>query len=539
MKKFFWIYFICIIVFAIALRFWQLGQIPAGFHSDEAAFGYNAYSLLKTGKDEYGKPFPLILKSFSDYKAAVYSYLTIPFIAVRGLNEWSVRAPSAVLGIIFVLLTYALVYQLSKDRMLAIVAMALAAISPLGIELSRVQSDPLVCITFFYAVLYFWFLFEEKRQARYMFLSIFMLILSFYTNTVTRIFAVPFFFLIGYWYWPRFDKQLRTIFAALCIGVLILVAVLYMSPAGERFTQVTVFSKMDVQLPLDEELREDGQGYLPLVVTRMVHNKVTAYGRFLIKNYTDYLGFPFLFLQALQPNREQIPNMGVLLIVELPFLLMGIYTAIRRHLRYGLLSIVWFLLVPAVLCIASDETPNIHRFFLAMIPIHTLVALGIISGIRMVRSRYRRIVTGIIVLIFLANVAYFLHQLMVHQPVHNPIYRNAVDKELALDLKNRYASYEVIVSQKILEQILFFWPVDPAMYQKRGSPRDYDNAWYDKLFFVTDACPSNLASPAVRAIRAKRILYIDKAECTMEPGDTVVGTIRYGNTLAAYYLVEK
>ncbi|MBU4431115.1 hypothetical protein KKB16_03350, partial [Patescibacteria group bacterium] len=35
---------------------------------DETAIGYNAYSILKTGKDEYGEFLPLIFKSFGDYK---------------------------------------------------------------------------------------------------------------------------------------------------------------------------------------------------------------------------------------------------------------------------------------------------------------------------------------------------------------------------------------------------------------------------------------------------------------------------------------
>lgn len=126
MKKIYAGIFVVLIGVAVFLRFWQLGQIPEGFVADEAAYGYNAYSILKTGKDEYGEPFPLVLKSFGDYKAGVYSYLTIPFIYFHGLNEWSVRAPSAVFGVLFVLLTYLLAYRLSKNRTIALLSVALA-----------------------------------------------------------------------------------------------------------------------------------------------------------------------------------------------------------------------------------------------------------------------------------------------------------------------------------------------------------------------------------------------------------------------------
>ena len=89
---------------------------------DEASIGYNAYSLLQTGRDEYGKIFPLIFKSFGDYKPGVYIYLTIPFIAIFGLTELSVRLPSIILGSLLPILLYLLITTLnpkSKKRLYA------------------------------------------------------------------------------------------------------------------------------------------------------------------------------------------------------------------------------------------------------------------------------------------------------------------------------------------------------------------------------------------------------------------------------------
>src|SRR3990167_10599272 len=99
------IYLILILFVSTLFRLWGLGKIPEGFHADEAAFGYNAYSLLKTGKDEYGKVIPLVLRSFDDYKGAIYSYLTVPFVALFGLNEFSVRLPTAIAGTLIILVS--------------------------------------------------------------------------------------------------------------------------------------------------------------------------------------------------------------------------------------------------------------------------------------------------------------------------------------------------------------------------------------------------------------------------------------------------
>jgi 4-amino-4-deoxy-L-arabinose transferase-like glycosyltransferase len=533
-----WIFFIGIIVLAIFLRFWQLGAIPDGFHVDEAYLGYNAYSLMKTGRDESGAYMPLTSRGLLDYGGTISSYITIPFIYVFGLNEWSVRAPTAIFGILFIFLTYAFIYRISRNRELALVSTALAAISPVGILLSRAQSV-LVSFVIFYGAVYCWLLWVEKRTLRYLCLALLGIVVSFYTYTGIRLFALPFLLLGIAWYWRTLDKRSKITVSAFFLIISLLVAGLFFSQAGTRFSQISVFSTMNVQLPLDEEIREDGAQRQPMFVTRMLHNKVTAYGRFIMKNFTDYVSFQFLFFNASQPQREQIPNMGVLLLIECPFLLIGIYTAIRKKYSYGTLSILWFLLVPAVMSIGSEETPNIHRFFLAMIPIHLLVALGILTAVQAVKTKYRRAFVFGLFFLFALNVFYFMHELFVHQPIHAPIYRNAPDKALAIALKEYYPSYDIIVSQKVLTDILFFWPIDPAVYQKEGSPKETDYAWYRKFLFVIDACPSLLNNPSIQDLKADRILYVDKAECKIAEDDIVIKTIKYKNTLNSYYLIEK
>ena len=51
-KKYFLL--LLILLLALFLRFWQLGEIPSGIHMDEADTGYSAYSILKTGLSQYG-----------------------------------------------------------------------------------------------------------------------------------------------------------------------------------------------------------------------------------------------------------------------------------------------------------------------------------------------------------------------------------------------------------------------------------------------------------------------------------------------------
>ena len=125
-----------IVLLAAFLRFWQLGKIPEGFHADEAAFGYNAYSLRLTARDEYGQFLPLVLRSLDDYKGAVYAYLTIPFLKFFDLSELAVRLPSAIFGVLLIVLTYLLVIKLTGRKDLALLTAFLVSISPLSVLLS-------------------------------------------------------------------------------------------------------------------------------------------------------------------------------------------------------------------------------------------------------------------------------------------------------------------------------------------------------------------------------------------------------------------
>ena len=89
------IFIFAILLVGIYVYFYKLGEIPKGFYIDEALPGYNAYSILKTGKDEYGKYLPLVFRFYGSYNPPLYTYFTVLSVKVFGLNIFSVRFVSA------------------------------------------------------------------------------------------------------------------------------------------------------------------------------------------------------------------------------------------------------------------------------------------------------------------------------------------------------------------------------------------------------------------------------------------------------------
>src|SRR3989344_304727 len=130
---------ICILGFFI--RVFQLTQIPNSLSADEVAFGYNAYSILKTGRDEFGRNYPFYLQSFDDSKSPLLAYALIPFVGLLGLNAFAIRFPSVIFGTLAILLFYLLTYELSKNKKLSLLTCLFAAISPWMIQYSRVAID--------------------------------------------------------------------------------------------------------------------------------------------------------------------------------------------------------------------------------------------------------------------------------------------------------------------------------------------------------------------------------------------------------------
>src|SRR3989338_3538011 len=97
-------------------RFYKIGDIPPSVYWDEASIGYNAYSISRDGKDEWGDFLPLHFRAFGEFKLPVYIYSVVPFVKMFGLNEFSVRAPSVLFSLGVLILTFFLAGKLTGNN---------------------------------------------------------------------------------------------------------------------------------------------------------------------------------------------------------------------------------------------------------------------------------------------------------------------------------------------------------------------------------------------------------------------------------------
>jgi uncharacterized membrane protein len=187
-------YFPFIFIFAvgIAARLWDFRSLPPGLNPDEASIGVEAYYLYTYGVDRYGLSFPVHLISWGSGQNALYAYLILPLVALRGLNPLSIRLPMLLSGILSIPLMYFAGKGLSGKKF-GLIAMFLMAISPWHIVNSRwaVESNilPFIFLTGFTLLLF------SKQKNHWFIVSCIFFALSLYAYGTAYV-GIPVFLLL-------------------------------------------------------------------------------------------------------------------------------------------------------------------------------------------------------------------------------------------------------------------------------------------------------------------------------------------------------
>ncbi|MBI2591006.1 MAG: glycosyltransferase family 39 protein [Candidatus Blackburnbacteria bacterium] len=552
LKKHKWIFLIFLL--ALFLRTWKLAGLPDGFHVDEVKAGWNAYSILKTGADDWGHKFPLYYNSFGDFRPTGYFYLTIPSILIFGLNEFAVRFPGALFGALTVISMYFLVRELAPRKKLdignwtlEIFSALLLALSPWHISLSRATSEGIVAL--FFALTGLWLLVRQlnnkKPPALLPFLLTLLFLLSSYFLYHSARLLIPMFVFItiAFFWWnsrprptlrdlPKLHFKLPLV---LLFSVSLVTLLFALDPAARgRFNQVSIFKDLDVAYELDKMPFEEGPNRV--FVARLFHNKPSVYARRFVNEYTQYISAKFFLVpKEAKPTRYMTSGMGVLTYVEFFLLLAGL-VAIAQHKPYASILVLGLVLIsPLPAAVTTEDAPNMHRA-LFMIPFLSIIeAYGLYW---FANSRHRTLSLSLSFALLSVNFIFFLHQYFIHNPVGGTLSRNAGAKELALKINSLQGNYDKIYFTEIPDSpypwLAFFGKYDPATFTQSANKRDKGVWGFQNFTFTSQRCPSR----DVFALE-ERILAVDADACeTSSPpaGATLLGQIKRPDGTVVYTL---
>lgn len=537
--------FILFLIFAAAffLRFYQLDQMPTSLHADEAVFGYNAYSFIKTNHDENGHSPSLVLEAFGDFRPALYAYLTIPTVAIWGLTEYAVRFPTAVFSLLTVLLLYFLTKKITQNQQLSIYSTFLLAFSFWHLDLSREASEKIVGLFLVLLGLFFFFRFKENKNKLNLVLAFLWWFLSIQTYYAPRFFLPFFLFLIFFFYKKSMSVKERifSIFLALTLLVSIFYFSFFYQGSAIRFKQLNIFSHPEIRLVLEEQIREEPVGTNPLL-TRFFHNKVINYSFGMLKKYGEYFNVDYLVLKGGEPQRVAVPNVGLLSFIELPFLILGIYFLLKERKDWAYFLFCWLLIAPLPAAFTVDETPSVYRSLVMLPALNITTAFGFLKIKNFLIKTNRRSLFIFYFLVgglFTWNFLYYLHQYYVHQRFHRPWNRQYGYKQLVGSVRQLYPNYDKIFITKGQSSpyifFLFYQNFDPVRYQSFGSPRDTDYGGFDKYIFFPQDCPSQRKE---NIFMDEKVLFIDKGECPTRPYAQIIETILREDKTPVFQLIE-
>lgn len=519
MKK---ILLILILFLSLLLRIWKIDSFPVGLNSDEAALGYNAYSLLTTGKDEHGHSWPVNLESFGDFKPAGYAYLLIPFIKVFGLNEFAVRLPSVIFGVLGVLGIYLLVQELNlssspspesgegneRGEVWARIAALLLAISPWHLHFSRGAWETNVATTLITFGVYFFLLWLKKPKLRYLLLITGYFSLSTYFYQSARLIAPALGFGLLILYWKDFWKQKRQFLIAVGCGILLLLPLIISvirTDAASRFTGVGFLAD---EGPLNRARELRGQHEVSnSPVARLLHFRQGEYVLRLVRNYMDHFDGNFLFVNGDVIQRNKVPEIGLFYITDFIFLVIGAFYLLRSKIYHLTSKIVWlWLFIAPIAAAVTFQTPHALRAHNMVIPMIIIISYGMyrVLGIRSsVFGKYWKL--GFYFLLstfYLYQTVRYLHQYYIHYPQTYPAAWEHGFKELVEYTKSVENKYQKIWVTDKYDQpyilFLFYSAYDPSKFQgnHKLTFRDKYNFStvrdYDKYHFASISWPDIL-----------------------------------------------
>lgn len=423
MKQF--VVLIFIVILASFLRLYKITEVPVSLYWDEVAIGYNAKLIVETGKDEWGQSWPVLFKSFGDYKAPLYIYTVAAFEKVLGPTDLAVRLPSAIAGILTVLFLYFLVRELIKDSGrgrndgIALIASGLLATSMWHIQFSRAGFEAPLSLMFIVLGTWLFLLARTRTNVLFFSLASFCLATTAYhsAKVIVPLFVTALFIIFYKNFILKFKKVL-----VICL----IIFILYIPYFSTYFTA---------------EGRER-------LTTEAAPLKLIA------GNYIAGFSLDYLFFRGDQNGRHSVKKMGELYSWQLPFVLAGVYFLLKKRDRVSFL-IFTGLLLSAVPSAITQPSPHALRNLSAVIFWEIICAIGLVKILNK-----RKLLT---ILIFAVAVWSFI--------IYFDNYHNHAARAYAADwadgskrvieyLKNAEKNYDEIFVFNFIPKAYFnfYWP---------------------------------------------------------------------------------
>ncbi len=373
-----------IIVIGLVIRLVNLNKLV--LVHDEMSIGYNALSILKTGQDEWGKTFPVVFKAFGDFKLPGYVYATVLSFALFGVNDFSLKIPSLLAGILIIIGSYWLTYVLTSKRPVALLAALVLAFSPWPIHLSRLAIESNLASAFFIFGLLASIIIMQNHKPKKVWVGVLGVSMAgaVYSYVALRMLVPLYGLVMGLLIWKFKLPATRFLVAAIIFLVLVIPLTSgVLSPAGTaRFNQVSIFSNENASMVVNEQrancfIADPRLG----VACKLLFNKPLTYLEQVVSNHAHFILPTFLFFDGGGDDLvyTSMPGMGEFLWILYPFYLVGLVVVWQKRTQpeWLLFFVIWIL---AVMPNAFAGPPQVIRGAALMPLVAIIIGMGLFAS---------------------------------------------------------------------------------------------------------------------------------------------------------------
>ncbi|MFV1917331.1 MAG: ArnT family glycosyltransferase [Patescibacteria group bacterium] len=462
-----------ILLIGFVLRVWRLNEVPISLFGDEIDVGLQGYSIITTGKDYFGNSFPIMFRSFAEYRLPMQPYLAGVSINFLGLNEWGVRIPSAIFGVITVASLYVFVKEIF-DKNIALIASFFLAISPWHLQFSRQANDSGFLLPF---ILFgSWLFIRGTIDYKKLLASAVVFSLSIYSYATASLFTPIYAFLLFLIYRKKVVAYgYKKLALVLAVVALVLSPYVYSSfdkTTTKRFSDITVASNKE----LVEEVIENRK-WSDTLLSKVLYNRYTVLANKVGENYLISFSTPFLFLSGDPNPRHSISDFGQMYHFDLILIILGVMFfakmwLVNKKIRPEILVVIlWLLLSPLSSSLTKNGGTHAARLLLMLPPLIIVSA----AGVSFIQKKSKRFYSKILVVIFLAFVLfditkYFQKYYMIWPNQSWRFWQDGYEEVINYveEIDNSYSRvYFNNTYEPMLPRFLFWYGYDMNLFQKQ------------------------------------------------------------------------
>jgi hypothetical protein len=390
-----------IVVLAAFLRFYKLESIPSGFYVDEAAIGYNSYSILKTGADEYGKLFPVFLRSYGAYSSPLYTYLTAFPTLLFGPRIFSVRLLSAISGILNVFFFYLILKESGLIKRITFILLGtfLFAIVPWNVFFSRGAFEANLSLMLYMFSIYLFLLSRKKFNLLYIATAI--LSLSTYAYQAQRLVAHIFLIGVLFIFFRSKHRMREIIFPVLLFFIIQIPQLLILTTPAFTLRASGLFYKSAVASQSEKIL------FLPQPISYFL-----AFAREFLAQFVSYLSPKNLFFLPDSDPQRSIPELSVFYSWMIVPFLVGIFSTLAKPEKKVAIILILLVFTSIIPVSFTGDPFSSLRSLTLVLPFGLVIA----RGMEILAGKGKRIFWILTLLIILSSFVIFWRNYFVLFP---------------------------------------------------------------------------------------------------------------------------